>query len=494
MHLVSCVGLTGIVVTIAAQPVRADIVKVTAVEIQPTASGAEIVLKTTDDESPQVFTSSFGKTFVANLVNTQLQISDRNNLRQINPVKGIAAVTVSETGANSLRIVVTGETELPKVQVRQSQKGLVLSATTFTTTAAQPPATATPPAAETPAQPPKPEVTPNAAQPETPAEGEEQEIVVSATQTEEQIEDVPRSVTVINREQIEKQTANSRDLGEILSKLVPDLTPPRQQYYAPTLRGRNPLVLIDGVPVSSNFTTGFGRDLRTIDPGALERIEVVRGPSAIYGEGASGGVINFITRRPQEEFTSTTEIGTNFSTTHPSDSFGYNFQQGISGAEGNVDYILNLGLTTTGDWFDAEGDRIPIFDSDASNSTTINALGKVGIDITDEQRLQFTFNRFNDTQSYRAVPDPAIFDIPGTQKARALNVGELDFIDTPVLGSFTPLHYGTFWGLPSRILYVFVGLAPLILFVTGFVMWRYRYRGKKIADRIDIAREPVQRH
>ncbi|MEH2462335.1 PepSY-associated TM helix domain-containing protein [Nostoc sp.] len=45
-----------------------------------------------------------------------------------------------------------------------------------------------------------------------------------------------------------------------------------------------------------------------------------------------------------------------------------------------------------------------------------------------------------------------------------------------VLNSFTPLHYGTFGGLPTRILYVFVGLAPLILFITGFVMWRYRKR------------------
>ncbi|WP_138498271.1 PepSY-associated TM helix domain-containing protein [Nostoc sp. PA-18-2419] len=53
-----------------------------------------------------------------------------------------------------------------------------------------------------------------------------------------------------------------------------------------------------------------------------------------------------------------------------------------------------------------------------------------------------------------------------------------------VLNSFVPLHYGTFWGLPSRILYVFVGLAPLILFITGFVMWRYRYQGKiRISDR-----------
>jgi uncharacterized iron-regulated membrane protein len=45
-----------------------------------------------------------------------------------------------------------------------------------------------------------------------------------------------------------------------------------------------------------------------------------------------------------------------------------------------------------------------------------------------------------------------------------------------ILNAFVPLHFGTFWGLPSRILYVFVGLAPLILFITGFVMWWYRKR------------------
>ncbi|WP_138499151.1 PepSY-associated TM helix domain-containing protein [Nostoc sp. PA-18-2419] len=47
-----------------------------------------------------------------------------------------------------------------------------------------------------------------------------------------------------------------------------------------------------------------------------------------------------------------------------------------------------------------------------------------------------------------------------------------------VLNSFPSLHYGTFGGLPTRIFYIFVGLAPLILLVTGFVMWWYRYKGK----------------
>jgi uncharacterized iron-regulated membrane protein len=43
-----------------------------------------------------------------------------------------------------------------------------------------------------------------------------------------------------------------------------------------------------------------------------------------------------------------------------------------------------------------------------------------------------------------------------------------------ILNSFEPLHYGTFGGLPTRIIYVFFGLSPLILFITGFVMWWYR--------------------
>ncbi|MBW4690473.1 MAG: PepSY domain-containing protein [Lyngbya sp. HA4199-MV5] len=45
-----------------------------------------------------------------------------------------------------------------------------------------------------------------------------------------------------------------------------------------------------------------------------------------------------------------------------------------------------------------------------------------------------------------------------------------------VLNAFVPLHYGTFGGLFTRVFYVFVGLTPLILFTTGFVMWWYRKR------------------
>ncbi|MBW4471482.1 MAG: PepSY domain-containing protein [Stenomitos rutilans HA7619-LM2] len=60
-----------------------------------------------------------------------------------------------------------------------------------------------------------------------------------------------------------------------------------------------------------------------------------------------------------------------------------------------------------------------------------------------------------------------------------------------ILSSFDLLHYGTFGGLPTRILYVFVGLTPLILFTTGFVMWWYRKR--KDIRLVEVSEETIAR-
>ncbi|OUL26107.1 PepSY-associated TM helix domain-containing protein [Nostoc sp. 106C] len=72
----------------------------------------------------------------------------------------------------------------------------------------------------------------------------------------------------------------------------------------------------------------------------------------------------------------------------------------------------------------------------------------------------------------RVYLDQYTGEVLHVRNSRSLPVGE------EVVDAFNPLHYGTFGGLPTRILYIFVGFAPTILFVTGFVMWRYRYRSK----------------
>ncbi|MEM7795761.1 MAG: TonB-dependent receptor plug domain-containing protein, partial [Cyanobacteria bacterium P01_C01_bin.118] len=186
-------------------------------------------------------------------------------------------------------------------------------------------------------------------------------IVVTATRTEEPILDVPRSVTVIDREDIQLQRQLTNNLPDILGQLVPGLGPPTLQNRTRnlSLRGRTALILIDGVPQNPN--SGFATELNTIDPDVIERIEIVRGPSAIYGDGATGGIINIITRAATDE-SITYELGATTSvglTSIEDDSFAYGVQFGAAGSDERTDLRASLSYDVTNSFFDANGDRIP---------------------------------------------------------------------------------------------------------------------------------------
>ncbi|MFC3217204.1 TonB-dependent receptor plug domain-containing protein [Comamonas sp. JC664] len=64
--------------------------------------------------------------------------------------------------------------------------------------------------------------------------------------------------------------------------------------FGMTLRGRNVLVLVDGIPLNTNRDTA--RNLVNVEMSRIERVEVLRGSNAIYGSGATGGVISVTTR------------------------------------------------------------------------------------------------------------------------------------------------------------------------------------------------------
>ena len=64
------------------------------------------------------------------------------------------------------------------------------------------------------------------------------------------------------------------------------------------LEGPYTMVLIDGMPIVSSLSTVYG--LSGIPNSLVERIEVVKGPaSSLYGSEAVGGLINIITKKPQ---------------------------------------------------------------------------------------------------------------------------------------------------------------------------------------------------
>jgi uncharacterized iron-regulated membrane protein len=69
-------------------------------------------------------------------------------------------------------------------------------------------------------------------------------------------------------------------------------------------------------------------------------------------------------------------------------------------------------------------------------------------------------------------------NLPYTGKILQVQDSRTAKLGDRILHTFTPLHYRTFGGLPTRILYVFVGLAPLILFITGAKMFGLRIWGQ----------------
>lgn len=64
------------------------------------------------------------------------------------------------------------------------------------------------------------------------------------------------------------------------------------------LEGPYTMILIDGMPIVSSLSTVYG--LSGIPNSLVERIEIVKGPaSSLYGSEAVGGLINIITKKPQ---------------------------------------------------------------------------------------------------------------------------------------------------------------------------------------------------
>ena len=127
-------------------------------------------------------------------------------------------------------------------------------------------------------------------------------VVVTGTRLPARLREATESLTVITREQIDRLNAAS---GVDLFRQVPGLQIDQlggpgglSSVYIRGSDSNHVLVLIDGVRVNDPTNSrGGGFDLSILDPGLVERIEVLRGAaSSVYGADAMGGVINIITR------------------------------------------------------------------------------------------------------------------------------------------------------------------------------------------------------
>jgi len=430
----SKLGIASAVLAAAPQVVQAAPTAITGIQLESRNGGVNLQLQAANGAQLETLKTRYGQTLAIDIINTQLQLAQGEGFSRQNPASGIASVEVVQQYPNTVRVVLEGTDAITEAEVSSGPQGLSVAASTQQVTAQAPEEEEQ----EAPEAEGEPTQQQEQAQPEAgqqPQQQEPIELIVTPTRTEERETDVPRSVTVIDREEIEQQSTITRNVSEILGQTVPGFGPPNQSANTKrqSLRGRNFSVQIDGIPQFNNRRS-FSQ-LQTIDPSAIERIEVVRGPTAIFGGNAAGGVINIITRSATDRpFSATSEVGTQASLTNLGDSLGFTLQQTLTGDLGDVDYRLTSSFEGTGGFFDAEGDRIPPSLGSGllvrgPNSGTLNVLGKIGWDITDRQRLQFSVNHFNKRTETDFFADPSK---PNDEKARAREVeGGIDFENKP---------------------------------------------------------------
>ncbi|MCY4753968.1 TonB-dependent receptor [Pelomonas aquatica] len=219
-------------------------------------------------------------------------------------------------------------------------------------------------------------------------------VVVTATRGTKAIDKIPGAVSVITAQEIETQTLVAEDLSQVLSVLAPSYAPSRQKLtsFGESMRGRTALLLFDGVPQSNPLRNG-AREGYFADPSLIERIEVISGASAAQGLGATGGIINFISRTPREAGTRQ-RVELKYGTQGHSDDAlwkaGYTLEH-----KSGFDALLHVGATLRGVGVDGDGRRLGLeaVQGDTQDSRAGDVFLKLGRDFG-PQRLQLSVNRF----------------------------------------------------------------------------------------------------
>jgi hemoglobin/transferrin/lactoferrin receptor protein len=154
------------------------------------------------------------------------------------------------------------------------------------------------------------------------------EVTVTSTKTDMTIKDTPLPMEIETKKTIEE--TNSVTAPDLLSNL-PGVALQRDGIWATSVNIRglgssSQVILIDGDRIET--ATDLDATLSLIDLNDIERIEVIKGAaSSLYGTGALGGVVNFITKAPDfsDELSTSGAISSYYNSVNKGYSHNVNF-------------------------------------------------------------------------------------------------------------------------------------------------------------------------
>ncbi|MEO0412480.1 MAG: TonB-dependent receptor [Pseudomonadota bacterium] len=266
-----------------------------------------------------------------------------------------------------------------------------------------------------------------------------EDMLVTATRSNQPASSIPAMVTLIDQQSITDQLTITQDVQALLGNLAPGFAPSRQKLsgFGESFRGRSPLYLIDGVPQSNPLRDG-SRDGYTIDLGAIERIEVINGANAIQGLGATGGIVNYVTRRadPDGDLTAGVDGSVTASDGFDGDGFEYRFGGCIGQDFGALDVLVSASYQRRNLFFDGDGRSIGVdgVQGDLADSDQRNLFAKLGFEPSENQRFELMINDF------RLAGDGDFSTTPGDRgNDISATASDDDLIGTPPVNDVTTI-------------------------------------------------------
>tara|TARA_R110002073_G_scaffold184636_9_gene343075 strand:+ start:128 stop:2239 length:2112 start_codon:yes stop_codon:yes gene_type:complete len=212
---------------------------------------------------------------------------------------------------------------------------------------------------------------------------EREVIIVRATRTEIPAFDYPGMASVIDSETIE--LTDPATLDELLRE-VPGVEVsggPRRTGQTITLRGQsreNVTILLDGA--RQNFNSAHD-GVAFVDPALIVGVDVVRGPaSALYGSGASGGVIALRTANAHDLLSDDANAGFRATLGGRSIDGEVRASATVFGRNGALDGLAHISTRNSGDIRLASGADLPADDS------SFSGLFRVGADLSPGVRAE----------------------------------------------------------------------------------------------------------
>ncbi len=260
-------------------------------------------------------------------------------------------------------------------------------------------------------------------------------VKVTASRVEQEIQEVPMSLSVVTGDEVKH--ANAKTIADLLVDIpgVQVTNSGSQGLKRISIRGEDSfrtLVMVDGQKISEQKSMDGTAIL--IDPAAIERIEVIKGPaSVLYGSDAIGGAINIITKKGgRDAFEADASVAWNGA------GHGWSESLTLSGSANRFHYRLSGNYQSQEDLDTPEG-RLP-----HTAFRTKSAGAFLAYDITDNIQAGIqadTFDSHLRSGSVTYDADDFYVDIP-TWKRNKVGV----FVDAKNISDvLTRVRWDAFW-------------------------------------------------